>query len=325
MQKTPVLCVVGPTASGKSALAIKLAQAFDGEIINMDSMQIYRGMDIGTAKPTLEERCGIPHHLLDIVSPFASFSVAQYAALAEETLHAVYARYKLPILVGGTGFYLRALTDGLALGGIPSDPELREQIKAAASTEEGKQALYAKLMEADPITAAKLHPNDLVRVSRAMEVYHLTGKPLSAQNTTPVQERPFLFCMLGTTLKRDKLYQKVEKRIDSMMESGLLEEVKKLLAQGVPPEAQAMQGIGYKELVPVLQGHQPLDTAIALLKRNTRRYAKRQWTWFNAESRVHWLDMDSPESTHTALQIAKEFWSNNDDDAKGGRSSETLC
>ncbi len=325
MQKTPVLCVVGPTASGKSALAIKLAHALNGEITNMDSMQIYRGMDIGTAKPTLEERCGIPHHLLDIVSPFEPFSVAQYAALAEETLHAVYARHKLPILVGGTGFYLRALTDGLSLGGIPSDPAMREQIKASASTDEGKQVLYGKLIEADPVTAAKLHPNDLVRVSRAMEVYYLTGKPLSAQNTAPVPERPFSFCILGTTLQREKLYQKVEQRIDAMMESGLLEEVKQLLEQGVPPDAQAMQGIGYKELVPVLQGNQPLDTAITLLKRNTRRYAKRQWTWFNAESRVRWLDMDLPESTNAAIQIAKEFWSNNDDDAKGGRSAETLC
>ena len=307
MEKTPVLCVAGPTASGKTALAVRLAHRLDGEIVSMDSMQIYRRMDIGTAKPTLEEREGITHHLLDIVEPTESFSVAQYAKQAETCLHEIYGRGKLPILVGGTGFYLRALTDGLHLGNVSSDPELREQLKASAVDENGKQALFQQLAAADPDTAARLHPNDVARVSRAVEVYLLTGKPLSRQEN-PTQERPFTFCLIGTTLERPELYRRIETRVDVMMARGLLGEVRALLTAGVPPEAQAMQGIGYKELAPVVLNHAPLAEAVALLKQNTRHYAKRQWTWFNAEKRFQWLDMARENSTDQALRIGEAFW-----------------
>jgi tRNA dimethylallyltransferase len=307
MEKTPVLCVVGPTASGKSALAVQLAQALNGEIINMDSMQVYRRMDIGTAKPTLLQRGNVPHHLIDIVEPTESFSVAQYATLAESCIHEIFSRGRFPILVGGTGFYLKALTDGLNLGGVPSDPELRSQLKATAMDEVGRQALHQKLAQVDPAAAAKLHYNDVQRVSRAFEVYTLTGRRLSEQRTETV-ERPFSVCILGTTLEREKLYRHVEERVDDMLAHGLLGEVEALLSCGVPPEAQAMQGIGYKELVPVVNAGMSLAGAVSLLKRNTRRYAKRQWTWFNASADVLWLDMDDAASQAHALDAAGDFW-----------------
>jgi tRNA dimethylallyltransferase len=307
MEKTPVLCVVGPTASGKTALAVRLAQAFGGEIVNMDSMQVYRRMDIGTAKPNAEERGGIPHHLIDIVEPTEPFTVAQYATAAETCLPQIFARGKLPILTGGTGFYLRALTDGLALGGVPSDAQLRESLKSSAADEDGKRKLYGQLIALDAQTAAKLHPNDITRVSRAVEVCLLTGKPFSRQENQ-TGECTFRFCVLGTTLERAALYQRAEERVDAMMARGLLNEVAALLHEGVPPDAQAMQGIGYKELVPVVLGGAPLSDAITLLKRNTRRYAKRQWTWFNADKQVQWLDMAQEDSVNRALDIGARFW-----------------
>ncbi len=307
MDKTPVLCVVGPTASGKSALAVRLARALGGENLNMDSMQVYRRMDIGTAKPTPTERGNIPHHLIDIVEPTEPFSVAQYAGRAEACIRTVYARGKLPVLVGGTGFYLRALTEGLSLGGVPSDPALREELKASAADEAGRNALHERLRRVDPEAAAKLHANDVQRVSRALEVYLLTGERMSAQKA-PEAERPFAFCILGTTFARDVLYRRVEARVDGMLEKGLLAEVEALLASGVPPQAQAMQGIGYKELVPVALSGTPLSEAVSLMKRNTRRYAKRQWTWFNADPRVKWLDMAEAGSAERALSIGETFW-----------------
>ncbi len=307
MKKTPVLCVVGPTASGKSALAVQLAQALGGEILNMDSMQVYRRMDIGTAKPTQQQRGEVPHHLIDIVEPTEPFSVAQYAALAESCIGEVYKRGRLPILVGGTGFYLRALTDGLNLGGVPSDPELRSQLKADAADEAGRQALHQRLAQVDPAAAAKLHYNDVQRVSRALEVYTLTGRRLSEQRTETV-ERPYMFRILGTTLTRETLYRRVEERVDDMLAHGLLGEVEALLSCGVSPEAQAMQGIGYKELAPVVNAGIPLADAVILLKRNTRRYAKRQWTWFNALADVLWLDMDDAASPRCALEATGNFW-----------------
>ena len=310
MKQTPVVCVAGPTASGKSALALQLAKALDGEIVNMDSMQLYRRMDIGTAKPTADERAEAPHHLLDILEPTQAFSVADYAALAENTLESIAKRGKLPILVGGTGFYLRALTDGLQLGGVPSDPALRLQLKTQALEPGGRELLHERLRAVDPDSAARLHPNDVQRVSRALEVYLLTGKPLPTQKSSSevIDNRPFQFCLLGTTMERELLYQRVDARVDRMMGEGLLREVKGLLAEGVPPEAQAMQGIGYKELVPVLRKGAPLQEAIALLKQNTRHYAKRQWTWFRAEPRMQWLDTSKPEAVEEALRIVERFW-----------------
>ena len=307
MQNTPVLCVVGPTASGKTALAIALAETLGGEIINMDSMQVYRRMDIGTAKPTLAERKGIPHHLLDMAEPDEPFTVAAYAQAAVDTAGEVFSRGRLPILTGGTGFYLRALTDGLSLGGVPSDPALRAALKAQADTPEGRRALHERLAGIDPETAARLHENDVQRVSRAVEVFELTGLPFSQQpKATP--NTGLTFCMLGTTLERSLLYARINERVETMMDKGLLSEVEGLLRSGVPLAAQAMQGIGYKELAPVITRRAPLAEAVAAIQQNTRHYAKRQWTWFRAEPRVQWLDMSQQNSMQQALSIGEAFW-----------------
>lgn len=307
MHKTPALCIVGPTASGKTALSIRLAHALGGEIVNMDSMQIYRRMNIGTAKPTILEQDGIPHHLIDIVEPSQSFTVAQYAEAAEGEIRAIHARGHLPMLVGGTGFYLRALTDGLSLGGVKSDPALRESLKRLAAEPEGKRMLHERLCAIDPVSAAKLHENDVQRVSRAIEVFELIGVPISNQKKE-APDRPFRFCMLGTDVERSQLYARANARVDDMLKRGLLGEVQALLSEGISPEAQAMQGIGYKELVSVLNGETVLDEAVVQLKQNTRRYAKRQWTWFRAENRVQWLNMSQTESNDQALRIAEAFW-----------------
>ncbi len=307
MEQQPVVCVVGPTASGKTKLAITLAKELDGEIINMDSMQIYRRMDIGTAKPSLAERQGIKHHLLDILEPHESFTVAQYAKAAQDTIREVGTRGRLPILTGGTGFYLRALTQELQLGGIRSDDELRRRLKREAETPEGKLRLFSRLEQIDPKTAARLHPNDVQRVTRAIEVYELTGKPFSHQQPA-LQTHTMSFCMLGTTMDRAMLYTRINARVERMMEQGLLREVQALLHNNVPATAQAMQGIGYKEIVAALAGETSIQEAVQRIQQHTRHYAKRQWTWFRAEPRVQWLDMARKENTAMALQMAKTFW-----------------
>lgn len=307
MGKIPVLCVVGPTATGKTGLAVRLATELGGEVIGMDSMQVYRRMDIGTAKPTQAERQAVPHYLIDVAEPGSAFTVAQYAELAAQAIWQVNSHGRLPVLVGGTGFYLRALTEGLSLGVVQSDPVLRASLRAQAQEPGGRARLHARLAEADPASAARLHENDVQRVTRALEVYLLTGEPLSRQRS-PAEDSPYAFCMIGTTAERACLYRRIEARVDTMMERGLLGEVRALLAEGVSPQAQAMQGIGYKELVPVALGGASLAEAVAAVKQNTRHYAKRQWTWFRAEERVQWLDMDSQTAVSQALAMGETFW-----------------
>ncbi len=306
MSKPQVLVVAGPTASGKSALGMALAKQLGGEIVCMDSMQVYRHMDIGTAKPTAEERKQIPHHLVDIRQPDAAYSVAQYDADATQAIENILSRGHVPMLVGGTGFYLRALTHGLHLGGVPSDPDLREKLKAEASDEAGRKRLHDRLQVVDPVSAARLHENDVTRVSRALEVFELTGKPISTLEQPPY-DSPFAFCILGTDFERAALYCRIDTRVDQMMAAGLLDEVKALLSSGIPKEAQAMQGIGYKELVPVITQSASLQGAVAQIKQNSRRYAKRQWTWFRREDSIHWLDMADPAVYDKALATIQAF------------------
>ena len=294
--KKPLCWVLaGPTASGKTALSIRLARAHACEIVCMDSMQIYRGMNIGTAKPTLEEMGSIPHHLLDVVQPGESFSVAQYQQLAERCIGEILARGHQPLLVGGTGFYLRALRHPMTMGMVTGDEKIRATLETIAEQTDGRTVLHGMLQEVDPATAARLPVNDVRRVVRALEVYQLTGIPFSKQPASE-EEPPFQYRVATLTMDRSVLYKRIGLRVDQMMADGLLEEVRSLLSEGVSPQAQAMKAIGYKELVPVLEGRMELEEAVALLKQNTRHYAKRQLTWMRREEDVFWVDSLQPEA-----------------------------
>ena len=306
-EKPAVIAVAGPTASGKSDLGLKLAQRLGGEIVCMDSMQIYRRMDIGTAKPTAVERAAVPHHMLDIVDPEQPYAVADYVQAAEQVIAQILSRGRVPILVGGTGLYLKALMDGLSLGGAGGDERLRAELNALADEPGGKERLHARLAAVDPETAARLHPNDRRRVIRAIEVYEQTGVPMSRQNHA-AQERPFRVLPLALDWPRELLYARLETRVHRMMEMGLLSEVRALLESGVAPAAQSMQGIGYKELIPAAMGQDDVNRAVWDIIVHTRHYAKRQGTWLRAEPRCVWLDArDADGLLSKALALAQAF------------------
>lgn len=281
--------LTGPTASGKTALSIRLAKAYHCEIVCMDSMQIYRGMNIGTAKPTLAEMDGIPHHMIDVTNPEEAFSVARYQEMAEECIAEIQARGKRSLLVGGTGLYLRALRQPMAMGDVAADDKLRAELEALAAQENGKQRLHDMLAEVDPDTAARLHLNDVRRAVRALEVYQLTGVPFSKQPQLQGEGR-FTYRVASLTMDRALLYARIEKRVDQMIEQGLIEEVRGLLDCGVPADCQAMKAIGYKEIVPYIRGDASWEETDYLLKLNTRHYAKRQLTWMRREENVLWVD-----------------------------------
>ena len=306
-EKPAVIAVAGPTASGKSDLGLKLAQRLGGEIVCMDSMQIYRRMDIGTAKPTAQERALLPHHMLDVADPTEAYAVADYAVAAERVIAEILSRGRTPILVGGTGLYLKALMDGLSLGGAGGDERLRAELNALADEPGGKERLHARLAAVDPETAARLHPNDRRRVIRAIEVYEQTGVPMSRQNHA-AQERPFRVLPLALDWPRELLYARLETRVHRMMEMGLLSEVRALLESGVAPAAQSMQGIGYKELIPAAMGQDDVNRAVWDIIVHTRHYAKRQGTWLRAEPRCVWLDArDADGLLSKALALAQAF------------------
>lgn len=306
-EKPAVIAVAGPTASGKSDLGLKLAQRLGGEIVCMDSMQIYRRMDIGTAKPTAQERALLPHHMLDVADPTEAYAVADYAVAAEQVIAQILSRGRVPILVGGTGLYLKALMDGLSLGGAGGDERLRAELNALADEPGGKERLHARLAAVDPETAARLHPNDRRRVIRAIEVYEQTGVPMSRQNHA-AQDRPFRVLPLALEWPRDLLYARLETRVHRMMEMGLLSEVRALLESGVAPAAQSMQGIGYKELIPAAMGQDDVNRAVWDIIVQTRHYAKRQGTWLRAEPRCVWLDArDADGLLSKALALAQAF------------------
>lgn len=296
MNSKPICWVLaGPTASGKTALSIRLALAHQCEIVCMDSMQIYRGMDIGTAKPTHEEMHGIPHHMLDVAEPAEPFSVARYQEMAEEAIAGIHSRGHQALLVGGTGLYLRALRHPMAMGMVTGDSSLRAKLEDEAKKTDGRFLLHQRLSEVDPETAARLHVNDVRRVVRALEVYQLTGTPFSKQPQTEA-EAPFQYRVASLTMDRQVLYQRIEQRVDRMLEDGLVEEVRALLASGIPADAQALKGLGYKELIPYLQGNCSLEDAVYQLKLGTRHYAKRQLTWMRREEDVFWVDSLHPEA-----------------------------
>lgn len=287
--------LAGPTASGKTALSILLAQRHGCEIVCMDSMQIYRGMDIGTAKPTPEERAAVVHHMVDVADPTEPFSVARYQEMAEACVRAIHASGKRALFVGGTGLYLRALRHPMAMGDVPGNEEIRQALQHQAEQDGGKERLHDALAQVDSVTAQRLHVNDVRRVIRALEVYQQTGVPFSQQPQRE-QQPPFAYRVASLTMAREKLYARVEKRVDQMLAQGLVDEVRSLLERGVPSESQAMKGLGYKELVPYLQGRCSLEEAVETMKKGTRHYAKRQLTWMRREEDVRWVDSLSPDA-----------------------------
>ena len=304
-EKPRIIAVVGPTASGKSALALTLAERLGGEIVSCDSMQIYRGMDIGTAKPTLAERAAVPHHLIDIAEPEEAFSAVDYIAAAGEAVSDILSRGKLPILCGGTGLYLDAFLRGESVETPGADPAVREEL-AALAAERGGEYLHGLLAEVDPESAAAIHPNNLRRVIRALELYRATGVTKTEWDRRS-REAPCRFhaTVLGLSYQnREILYGRIERRVDQMVAEGLLGEVRALAARGVferSPTAAA--AIGYKELLPYLAGECTLDEALAELKTATRRYAKRQMTWFSAKPYVRWIKADDGETVRNYEEI----------------------
>lgn len=279
MKKIKVIAVTGPTASGKTSLAIEIAKAFNGEVVSADSMQIYKGMDIATAKPDAEEMQGIPHHLIDFVDTSEAYSVAQYVDDAKKCIADIAARGKVPVVAGGTGLYIDSLLSGIDFGFVPDNTDMRKQLKEQAE-KEGIESLFEKLKEIDPETASKLHSNNEGRIIRALEVYYLTGETLTEQKIKSRQngsEYEVLYISIEY-LDRQKLYDRIEKRVDLMVDAGLLEEAKAYIELG--EESTAKQAIGYKELKPYFYGEMSLEQALDNLKKETRHYAKRQLTWF---------------------------------------------
>ncbi|MGH8596830.1 MAG: tRNA (adenosine(37)-N6)-dimethylallyltransferase MiaA, partial [Gammaproteobacteria bacterium] len=290
MNPSPLIAVVGPTASGKSDLGIALAERFNGEIVNCDSVQCYRGIEIATAKVPMEERRGIPHHLIDIVAPTVNFTAVEWAARAREAIADIEARGRRAFLAGGTGFYLRALTTRFF-----DSPEIDESFRPRLQKileRRGPAHLHRLLGRVDPALAAKFAPKDWSRVVRALEVYFSSGKPLSAwQAQSPEEPTEFAARLHYFVLEppREKLYDRINRRVDVMVERGLLEEIQDLIASGVPPTAKAFNAHGYKRFVEYLQGKCTLDGAVEQMKLDTRHYAKRQWTWWRAQPNTHWF------------------------------------
>lgn len=282
----PVLAVVGPTASGKTGLSIKLAQRFNGEVISVDSAQVYRGMDIGTAKVDAEEQGLVMHHLIDIRDPDQAFTMADFLVEANRCITQLHQQDKTPILCGGTGLYLRALLDHYKIPKAPPNPELRAELEAFLE-QEGAEALHQRLAALDPVAAERIHPNNARYVMRAIEVSQATEAPLKDQKAKP----HYASLKLAIQWPREVLYERINQRVDLMIEQGLLQEVKGLL-EHYPNDLKAFSALGYKEFFPYLKGESSLEDCVAQLKQNTRNFAKRQLTWFRREADIHWL---SPE------------------------------
>lgn len=305
MEQQKVLVIVGPTAVGKTELSLRLAEKLDAEIISADSMQVYRGMDLGTAKATVTEQERIKHHLLDVVDPDQAFNVADYLDLATKALNDLQARDRTPILIGGTGLYIDALLDGFLFPDSTADPKLRAQLQEQADRD--PDSLYQELSKVDPQSAQKLHPNDVRRVIRALEVYQRTGETMSSlQKKKAKEKRPYLPLYIGLTRDRSELYERVNMRVDEMLAQGLVEEVRTILAK-YPKQPTALQALGYKEIVLYLQGQLDLEEASELLKRDTRRYAKRQLSWFRRNKRIHWFNR-SEQQEDEILNSILQLW-----------------
>ncbi|MCD9021019.1 tRNA (adenosine(37)-N6)-dimethylallyltransferase MiaA [Cohnella silvisoli] len=291
--RPPLLVLVGPTAVGKTALSLQIAKSLNAEIISGDSMQVYRRMDIGTAKLMQEDREGVPHHLIDICEPEHPFSVSEFQSVCTQKIQEIHNRGRLPFIVGGTGLYVESVCYGFQFQDIGASEPFRAEMRAYA-LEQGPQALHDRLFAIDPVAAAKIHYNDEGRVIRALEVYHLTGKPLSSlqeQSRGDDKTSPYRLCIIGLTMDRADLYRRIEERVDHMLANGLVEEVSSLLKQGVPRDAVSMRGLGYKEIAAYLAGETDYDSAVEVLKRDTRHFAKRQLSWFRHMKALEWVDI----------------------------------
>ncbi|BCA80047.1 tRNA (adenosine(37)-N6)-dimethylallyltransferase MiaA [Desulfuromonas sp. AOP6] len=285
----PLVVICGPTASGKTALALNLAEKFPVEIISADSRQVYRGMDIGTAKATGQERAAVPHHLVDVVDPDEEFTAGRFVTLSRAALRSITLRGHRPLLVGGTGLYIKTFTEGL-LEAPAADESLRTRL-TDLEDQQGMGTLHARLQQVDPVMAERLSPRDQVRLVRALEVFELTGRRLSElQARHGFSDNPFRLLKIGVTADRDALYRRIDERVHRMVEMGLVDEVESLLAKGYSPLLKSMQTIGYREIIHFLQGEISLDEAIARIQQQSRRYAKRQMTWFRRDSTIIWVD-----------------------------------
>ncbi|QNM05830.1 tRNA (adenosine(37)-N6)-dimethylallyltransferase MiaA [Qiania dongpingensis] len=290
--KKPLLILTGPTAVGKTALSIRAAKAFGGEIISADSMQVYQYMDIGSAKVTKEEMAGIPHHLIDVLLPEESFHVVKFQRMAKEAMNGIYERGHLPILTGGTGFYIQALLYDIDFTENDADAGYREKLEKLAE-ERGAGYLHQMLRERDAQAAEDIHENNIKRVIRALEFFEKTGKPISEHNQAEREkESPYQFAYVVLFRDRTELYKRIDRRVDKMMEEGLLDEVRQLKNMGYTRDMVSMQGLGYKELLAYLDGETTLSEAVRILKRDTRHFAKRQLTWFKRERQTDWISMD---------------------------------
>lgn len=286
--------LLGPTAVGKTRLSLELAGAFGAEIISGDSMQVYRGMDIGTAKITEAEMKGIPHHLIDIHDPLVAYSTAEFQEQGTRLIEEISSRGRLPFIVGGTGLYIESLCYGFRFSEAVADEAFRSEQDAYAE-EHGAEALHARLAAVDPASAERLHPNDRRRIIRALEIYHQTNIPLSDSLSGQKKESPYELCLIGLTMDRKKLYKRIEERIDQMLAEGLVAEVQGLLERGYSRSLVSMQGLGYKEIAAYLEGESTLEEAVVLLKRDTRRFAKRQLSWFRHMKEIQWIDVEESQ------------------------------
>lgn len=302
-----LIVLVGPTAVGKTEVAISLAKRMKGEIICADSRQIYKYMDIGTAKPTLKQRKEVPHHLFNLIEPDKDFSVAEYKVLAEGKISQIQNKGKIPLLVGGTGLYIKAVTNGLSLGSVGADWKKRKKLEEEAK-KFGNAYLYNRLRKVDPLAADKFSLGDLRRIIRALEVYELTGKPISSfYKKSKAQGKKYLTLFFGLTCPREQLYAKINQRVDLMIKSGLIDEVKRLLSLGYKEDLNSMQAVGYRQIASYLKGNLSLSEAVRKISQDTRRYAKRQLTWFRQDKRIFWVEVEGRRVEEVVEEIEDEI------------------
>ena len=305
-EKKPLVILTGPTAVGKTDLSLQLARAVEGEIVSADSMQVYRHMDIGSAKILPEERQGIPHHLIDCRDPWEEFHVVEFQREAKAAMEKIWSRGHLPLVTGGTGFYIQALLRDIDFTETGGNPAYREALEKKAS-EEGPEALHARLAQVDPEAARQIHPHNVKRVIRALEYFHDTGEPISVHNERErKRQSPYHYAYFVLNRNRPELYRRIDARVDQMMEAGLLEEVRRLRQMGCTRQMVSMQGLGYQELLEYLDGELSLEAAVEKIKRETRHYAKRQITWFKREPDVIWLDREKYPGTEDLLAVILE-------------------